>query len=63
MCDDNTVICDSAALPVFTNDNNINQDINGNYLNYENLISLKTRKLKQFVKMKDKKLRDSRKKF
>lgn len=26
ICDDNTVICDS-ALPVFTNHNNINQDI------------------------------------
>ena len=61
ICDDNTVICDS-ALPVFTNHINISQDINADDLNCKNLISLKTRKLKQLVKMKYKKLRDSRKK-
>ena len=59
--DDNIVICDSAS-PVFTNHNNINQDIKANDLNCENLISPKTRKLKQLVKMKDKKFKPLQKK-
>ena len=62
ICDDNIVICESAS-PVFTNhNNNINQDIKANDLNCENLISPNTRKLKQLVKMKDKKIKRLQKK-
>ena len=52
ICDDNTLSCDS-VFSVFTNHNNINQDVNADDLNCENLISAETRKLKQqLVKMK-----------